>query len=371
MERKHLLYFLVLIVPAFLLMQMNARQQQTSSQPVVITLIAVPGLQFDQARFAVKPGVQVKLILKNADDMSHNLLITKPGKRLDVVNAAMKLEEEGPQMNYIPESSEVLWSIPVLAPGQEQAITFTAPKEIGVYPYVCTFPGHGFSMFGAMYVTDDPVLPSLETDPNIPPSRQKKLAGDAHRAHVSANHPYKEEPPYLYRAYMEGSSPASIAVRLTDDLSYCWDAEACIIRYAWEGDFVDNTGLWKGKPNSVAKVLGTIFYRNRSIRNLRIGAGESIPAFKGYRLKDRYPEFHYTIDGVDVYEMIKPDTSGNGLLRTFRIPSARENVLFFFDTTDGVSYRPSAGKTRNNTIVLSPEDAQNFNIIMIKRKEGK
>ena len=370
MERKHFSFFLVLIVPAFLLMQMNARQQQTNSQAVVITLTAVPGLQYDQARFAVKPGVQVKLILKNADDMSHNLLITKPGKRLDVVNEAMKLEEKGPAMNYIPKSPEVLWSIPVLAPGQEQSITFTAPKEVGVYPYVCTFPGHGFSMFGAMYVTDDPQLPALGTDPNIPPSRQKST-GDTHSAHLPVNHPYKQEPPYLYRAYMEGSSPASIAVRLTDDLSYCWDAEACTMRYAWDGAFVDNTGLWKGKPNSVAKVLGTIFYRNKGIRNLRIGAGESIPTFKGYRLKDRYPEFHYTIDGVDVYELIKAEEGGNGLLRTFRIPSARENVMFYFDTADGVSYRSSAGKMKNNTIMLSPEEAKEFSIVITKRKEGK
>ena len=270
MKRRHFSLFLVLIVPGFLLMQMNARQLQTSSQSVVITLTAVPGLQFDLARFAVKPGMQVKLILKNADDMSHNLLITKPGKRLDVVNTAMKLEEKGPEMNYIPASSDVLWSIPVLAPGQQQSITFTAPKEPGVYPYVCTFPGHGFSMFGAMYVTNDLDLPSLETDPNIPPSRQKKSTGDTHASHVPANHPYKEEPPYLYRAYMEDSSPASIAVRLTDDLSYCWDAEACSMRYAWEGGFVDNTGLWKGKPNSVAKVSGTIFYRNNTIRRAEI-----------------------------------------------------------------------------------------------------
>ena len=175
MKRRHFSLFLVLIVPGFLLMQMNARQLQTSSQSVVITLTAVPGLQFDLARFAVKPGMQVNVILKNADDMSHNLLITKPGKRLDVVNTAMKLEEKGPEMNYIPASSDVLWSIQVLAPGQEQSITFTAPKEPGVYPYVCTFPGHGFSMFGAMYVTNDRDLPSLETDPHIPPSRQKKI----------------------------------------------------------------------------------------------------------------------------------------------------------------------------------------------------
>jgi putative heme-binding domain-containing protein len=36
-----------------------------------------------------------------------------------------------------------------------QKITFNVPTQPGVYPYVCTYPGHWRRMFGAMYVVDD------------------------------------------------------------------------------------------------------------------------------------------------------------------------------------------------------------------------
>ena len=32
---------------------------------------------------------------------------------------------------------------------------FTAPTKPGVYPYVCTYPGHWRRMYGALYVVDD------------------------------------------------------------------------------------------------------------------------------------------------------------------------------------------------------------------------
>jgi putative heme-binding domain-containing protein len=40
----------------------------------------------------------------------------------------------------------------LLSPGESQAITFETPKEPGIYPYVCTYPGHWRRMFGALYV---------------------------------------------------------------------------------------------------------------------------------------------------------------------------------------------------------------------------
>ena len=83
-------------------------------------------------RFKVAPGARVKLVFVNADDMSHNLLITTPGARLEVVNAAMQLEEKGPASQYIPPSPKVLWAIPVLSPGQSRSIIFTDPQKPGV-----------------------------------------------------------------------------------------------------------------------------------------------------------------------------------------------------------------------------------------------
>ena len=72
-----------------------------------IVIETVNGLQYDLVRFKVKPGEKVKITLKNVSDMSHNLLIVKPGTRLKVINAALELAEKGPQMDYIPKVSDV------------------------------------------------------------------------------------------------------------------------------------------------------------------------------------------------------------------------------------------------------------------------
>ena len=343
------------------------------SDTTTITLNTIAGLQYDLARFTVKPGTNVKIVLKNRDDMSHNLVFTKPGKREQVVNAAMKLEEKGPSMDYIPDSGDVLWSLPVLSPGEEKILTFKAPDASGVYPYVCTFPGHGFSMYGAMYVSADGTMPELQKDEHIPASRRgdKKGAQHTSHAHDAAQplHPYEPKPPYLYRAYMQDSSPASIAVNLPGDLSYCWDTETCELRYAWEGGFVDNSGLWKGKPNSEAKVLGTIFYRSGVRSPLRIGKAETLPSveYKGYRLIDRYPEFHFTVNGVDVYEIIRPTASGDGFIRSFSIPEGSSPLWFYVDARDGMKYESSSGEWRNNRLTIPAADTKKITIVMTKK----
>lgn len=363
---------LIAFVPA----RQTGHQPAGEERPIVIRLNAVAGLQYDRVRFSVKPGAVVRLVLANQDDMSHNMVITRPGRRESVVTAAMKLEEKGPSMNYIPEGPDVLWSIPVLAPGEEQSVTFTVPAERGVYPYVCTFPGHGFVMYGAMYVTTEGRMPELATDEHIPPQRraESELGGHAgHTAHADAPrvHPYAPTPPYLYRAYMSDASPAAIAVHLPHQLSYCWDAETCELRYAWEGAFVDNTGLWKGKPNAEAKVLGTIFYRNKVKQPLRLNGRENRAVeFRGYRLVNRYPEFHYRLDGQDVYELVHPAEDRKGLIRTFRIPKAREAVWFITDASDGMIYTSTAGQWRNNTLHVPLAEAGAFSITMTK-KEGR
>lgn len=355
-----------------LLLQINACDSENST--TTISIKAIPGLQYDVVRFQVKPEETVKLTFTNTDEMGHNMLITQPGTRLDVVNAALALAEKGPEMDYIPESSKVLWAIPVIYPGEEKTITFTAPKTPGAYPYVCTFPGHGFIMYGVMYVTEDETLPPLEKDENIPPARrQDSLSANGENMHGEHQasallHPYTPEPPYLYRVFIEGSSLASVAVNLPHQVSYCWDAENCYLRFAWEGEFLDNTELWHGHKNAYAKVLGDIFYRDQTDFPLRIGSAESIPEteYKGYRLVERYPEFHYTLNGTNVYELIHPKSDGSGLLRTFRMPEAKETVWFVFHAEDGADYASSTGKWEDAQLKLSPQQAREFTITMTK-----
>jgi hypothetical protein len=108
-KKKRALYLLMAILCIF-----EARAQLTEDPVTTVPLQAIPGLQYDVVRFVVKPEEKVKLVLTNQDDMGHNLLITTPESRVDVVNASLKLAGKGPKINYIPDSPRVLWSIPVI-----------------------------------------------------------------------------------------------------------------------------------------------------------------------------------------------------------------------------------------------------------------
>lgn len=330
-----------------------------------IVLKAISGMQYDVVRFQVKPGEMITLSLTNQDDMAHNLVITEPEAREAVVNAALALGAKGPERDYIPESEHVLWTIPVTYPGEKKAITFQAPKKEGAYPYVCTYPGHGFLMYGVMYVTKTgEAMPDLASDLHVPEARRQEPRS-------TRPHPYELSPPYWYRAFLEETSLASIAVHLPQQLSYCWDTELCQLRYAWEGGFLDNADLWHGHKNAYAKILGTIFFKDKVTKPLRFGTPDAAPPveYKGYRVRDQYPEFHYTVAGKDVFELIKELPGKKGFIRTIRIPDATEPVWYCYDATSGVTYRFSAGIMQNGKVALTEAEAREFTIQMIKNEK--
>tara|TARA_R110001592_G_scaffold8105_1_gene44430 strand:+ start:6833 stop:7957 length:1125 start_codon:yes stop_codon:yes gene_type:complete len=370
-------YSTALILFFALLMHSALLAQGDGKKITSIEIKAIPGLQFDKVRFSVAPGAEVMLTVTNSDeDMPHNMLITMPNSREVVVNAAQQLAEKGPEMNFIPNSPSVLWSIPVIYSGESKTIQFKAPEEPGIYPYVCTYPGHGFIMYGYMYVTENGIMPALENDENIPPLRrtENKNLQDSESAamhHHPKLHPYENVPPYLYRVFIEGSSLASIAVHLPNQLSYAWDAELCQLQFAWQGEFLDNTDLWHGHKNAYAKVLGEIFYREKIELPIRIGSRENIPSpeFLRYKLIDGYPEFHYLLSGVEVHEIIHPNKEGSGLIRTIRISDAKEPVWFLFNADGQVEYAFSKGEIEEGALKLSPDEAKEFTITVTKSEQ--
>lgn len=338
----------------------------TTANAQRILIKALTGLKYDVANFNVKPGAAVTITLNNVSDMAHNLVITKPGAREIVVRAALDLGGKGPEMNFIPTTDDVLWSMPIISPGQTATITFNAPKQEGVYPYVCTYPGHGFVMFGEMHVTKS--ANEIQT----------RAKSDTAIASKAGPHPYSLVAPYLYHVFIDGASPASIAVHLPKKLSYCWDMTTCSMRFAWSGDFLDMTDLWKGHFDASAKMLGEIFYRSNEDIPLRIGDAAKTPAvkYKGYRLINQYPEFHYTLNGTDVYEMIKPKDDGYGLTSEFRIPAANAKVSFIIKDPDNSNkYEFSAGTLHNGNLLLTAAEAKRFSItinsyhLAFKRKD--
>ncbi len=115
-------------------------------------------LRFDKERFTVAPGNKVKLTLVNNDSMQHNLLICKPGKDIarKVGMLALQLGAQASEKDFVPDTQDVLFHTRAILPGEKDTIWFTAPRKPGAYPYVCTLPGHMFTMIGVMQVGDVP-----------------------------------------------------------------------------------------------------------------------------------------------------------------------------------------------------------------------
>jgi len=111
-----------------------------------------PGLKFDISSVQVKPGAKIRLVFENNDDMLHNLLIVKPNTVDKVGKAALDMGLEGAQKNYVPDMEEVIFHTGILEPETKETIYFEAPKKVGNYTFVCTFPGHYTIMQGILRV---------------------------------------------------------------------------------------------------------------------------------------------------------------------------------------------------------------------------
>ena len=124
----------------------------------VVHLSAMPEkMAYDKERFAVKAGKTIEIVFENDDLMPHNFVVLKPGslEEVGMLGETTGTQSDAGMRQYVPRSDKVLFHSNLLQPRAIQRLTFTAPRAPGVYPYVCTFPGHWRRMYGAMYVVDD------------------------------------------------------------------------------------------------------------------------------------------------------------------------------------------------------------------------
>lgn len=114
--------------------------------PKVVEITGDDFMKFNVTSFEAKPGQSVTVRLKNIGElpkeaMAHNWVLL--AKQAD----APKFVEAGsprPETDYIAfeQSFYVLAKTKTLGPGESDSVTFTAPRELGPYDYVCTFPEH-------------------------------------------------------------------------------------------------------------------------------------------------------------------------------------------------------------------------------------
>lgn len=120
-----------------------------------ITIKTLPErLLYDLREFKVKAGAPVKLIFENPDVTPHNLLIVQPGAADEVGLAGNEMAKltDGIARHFIPDSDKILHKTKLLNQNESETLRFIAPTTPGVYPYICTFPGHWLVMKGEMIV---------------------------------------------------------------------------------------------------------------------------------------------------------------------------------------------------------------------------
>ena len=123
-----------------------------------ITISGNDTMQFDVKNFEVTAGNDVKITFKNVGKlpkiaMGHNLVLLKKG--ITAIAFGQKALGAGANaVNALPDSlkDDVIAASKLLGPGEEEILSFKAPKEKGAYEYVCTFPGHFAMMRGTMTV---------------------------------------------------------------------------------------------------------------------------------------------------------------------------------------------------------------------------
>lgn len=114
-------------------------------------------MAYDKDVLVVQAGKPVEFVLDNSDLMPHNFVILQPGSLEEVG----MLAEESAQLpgfaeqQFVPKSDKVLAKSKLMPPRETQRVSFIAPTKPGVYPYVCTYPGHWRRMYGALYVVPD------------------------------------------------------------------------------------------------------------------------------------------------------------------------------------------------------------------------
>jgi uncharacterized cupredoxin-like copper-binding protein len=318
------------------------------ARPVLLTM--AEGLRFDPPRFEAKPGEVLLIQLENADPshLAHNFVVVKPGMTQEVVQLAMGMGENAMAKAFVPEHPGIIAAgSKVVDPEKKLQVRLTVPTEPGVYGYVCTVPGHGMVMYGAMYVGVP--MPALAKDTNIPQmSLEKGLAGGGRR-------------PFVQRMFLPNAGPAAIAVALPGSQNYCFDAGACSLRYVWEGPFLDAAAYWRGNGAAVAEPGDAPWWTGDPfplrLNDTKLTAGKA--KFQGYELVDGIPEFQFQVGKQKIYQRVT--SFDKGVEIHFRLPGVNQKVAFV-GGTGAFKWSSPEGDFHNGTLEVSAEKSSEFRV---------
>jgi azurin len=276
-----------------------------------ITIRVIPSMvKFDTTHFEVNTGSAVELRFENGCIMPHNLVLIQPSAENALIAGVNALGAEGMQKHFVPDVPGILASSRLLQPQSSEMHSFTAPEEPGKYTFLCTFPGHWFTMRGVMQVRprgerlqaaqretektatvpdalqtagishrpqgtlDKPLLmrtflPDPGLDPAVFAHHGVGIPGFKYDPATRSDLSQKKQDPSTgktaeipQRVPTQPGIPGAIAVNHGESFSYAWDTTECRLLYAWRGGFLDMDPYWGREPGGgranlyIPKLLG-------------------------------------------------------------------------------------------------------------------
>lgn len=107
-------------------------------------------MKYNVIQIKAKPNTKIKInFINNAnmEIMKHNIVVLNDASKIDEVGtAALKAE------NNVPDHPSIIAASDMIGPGESTELVVNIPNEPGIYPYICTFPGHYQVMKGEIIV---------------------------------------------------------------------------------------------------------------------------------------------------------------------------------------------------------------------------
>jgi azurin len=111
-----------------------------------VEIVGNDSMKFNVTEIRVKAGEAIALTLKNAGtmpkfSMGHNLVLVENSVKLtDFTSDAA----QAVKTDYVPEkyTAKIIAATKLLGPNESDTVLFYAPKQVGRYHFLCTFPGH-------------------------------------------------------------------------------------------------------------------------------------------------------------------------------------------------------------------------------------
>jgi hypothetical protein len=97
----------------------------------------------------------IRIEFYNPDATPHNFVLVQPNSLEEVGLAANNMAKDpvaAKSGQFIPNSKKIIAHTQMLKQGEREFLRFKAPSKTGVYPYLCSFPGHWAIMKGHLIV---------------------------------------------------------------------------------------------------------------------------------------------------------------------------------------------------------------------------